>query len=83
MALTSREMKTKDETYQVPLNVLQANAARDALAKALYASLFDFLVGRVNSALAINEETLKGVDVEDLISIGVLGAHFFKVFFNV
>ena len=46
--LTSRVMESvwggKTERTDVTLNVQQAEATRDALAKGLYARLFDFLV---------------------------------------
>jgi myosin-1 len=55
-ALTHRQLHTmapggKVETYEVPLNPTQAAASKDALAKTIYARLFDRLVGRVNRAL--------------------------------
>ena len=56
-ALTHRQLHTmapggKIETYEVPLNPSQAAASRDAVAKTIYSRLFDFLVRRVNDALA-------------------------------
>ena len=37
--------------YRVPLKVGEASNARDALAKAIYGRLFDYIVNRVNQAL--------------------------------
>lgn len=37
--------------YEVPLNVAQASSGRDALAKALYNNLFEWIVGRVNVSM--------------------------------
>ena len=37
--------------FRVPLKIGEANSARDALAKATYAKLFDYIVQRVNQAL--------------------------------
>lgn len=38
-------------TYHVPLNIVQATAVRDALAKGIYNNLFEWIVERVNVSL--------------------------------
>eukprot|EP00054_Salpingoeca_dolichothecata_P021846 m.141155 g.141155 ORF g.141155 m.141155 type:complete len:1134 (+) comp24137_c0_seq2:61-3462(+) len=75
-ALCFRHMKTVMEEFDVPLNPLQARVARDALAKALYANLFDFLVSRVNDAL----ETVHTESSTDTLSINVLDIYGFEIF---
>jgi myosin heavy subunit len=37
--------------YDVPLNPAQAGAGRDALAKAIYNNLFEWIVARVNVSM--------------------------------
>eukprot|EP00968_Pinguiococcus_pyrenoidosus_P010480 scaffold828_cov319-Pinguiococcus_pyrenoidosus.AAC.1 len=51
-ALTSRVVTARGESYAVPLNTDQAFAGRDALAKDLYAKLFDHVVRRINRSTA-------------------------------
>lgn len=76
-ALTQRTMETKrgigrrGSVYEVPMNPTQAASARDALAKALYNNLFEWIVGRVNTALQAKKS--------DLI-IGVLDIYGFEIF---
>jgi myosin-1 len=55
-ALTTRVMETtrggrRGSVYDVPLNPAQANSGRDALAKAIYNNLFEWIVSRVNVSL--------------------------------
>jgi myosin-1 len=65
----------RGSTYNVPQNVVQATAARDALAKSLYDRLFDYLVGIVNIALEKMGMTHAAV-------IGVLDIYGFEIFEN-
>ncbi|GLH11924.1 Unconventional myosin IC [Gryllus bimaculatus] len=73
--LTSRRFDSKwgaqSDTIDVTLNVEQALYTRDALAKAVYARMFDYLVKRVNGAMETN---VKGQN------IGILDIYGFEIF---
>ncbi|XP_072917472.1 myosin IEb isoform X2 [Hemitrygon akajei] len=73
--LISRTMDSKwggkSETIDVTLNVEQANFTRDALSKALYARLFDYLVDAINKAIQKDHEEF---------NIGVLDIYGFEIF---
>ncbi|KAF2118272.1 P-loop containing nucleoside triphosphate hydrolase protein [Lophiotrema nucula] len=76
-ALTMRILETsrggrRGSTYDVPLNPAQATAVRDALAKAIYFNLFDWIVERVNVSL-------KARGTIDY-SIGILDIYGFEIF---
>uniref|UniRef100_A0A8C9Y9M2 Osteoclast-stimulating factor 1 n=1 Tax=Sander lucioperca TaxID=283035 RepID=A0A8C9Y9M2_SANLU len=73
--LTSRMMDSKwggkTESISVTLNTEQACFSRDALSKALYTRLFDFLVDCINKAMQKDQEEL---------NIGVLDIYGFEIF---
>ncbi|XP_043577543.1 unconventional myosin-If [Chiloscyllium plagiosum] len=73
--VTSRKMDSKwggkTESINMTLNVEQAGYTRDALSKALYARLFDYLVDAVNKAMQKPYEEY---------SIGVLDIYGFEIF---
>ncbi|XP_047217761.1 myosin IEb [Girardinichthys multiradiatus] len=73
--LTSRIMDSKwggkTETISVTLNTEQACFSRDALSKALYTRLFDYLVDCINKAMQKKTEEL---------NIGVLDIYGFEIF---
>uniref|UniRef100_A0A673C303 Unconventional myosin-Ie-like n=1 Tax=Sphaeramia orbicularis TaxID=375764 RepID=A0A673C303_9TELE len=73
--LTSRIMDSKwggkTESISVTLNTEQAAFSRDALSKALYTRLFDFLVDCINKAMQKDQEEL---------NIGVLDIYGFEIF---
>jgi len=77
-ALTLRIMETsrggrRGSVYEVPLNPAQASSVRDALAKAIYNNLFEWIVDRVNLAM----QTQGGVVAN---SIGILDIYGFEIF---
>ncbi|KAF2270733.1 hypothetical protein CC78DRAFT_485673 [Lojkania enalia] len=76
-ALTLRVMETsrggrRGSVYDVPLNPAQATAVRDALAKAIYFNLFDWIVERVNVSLKARGAMA--------YSIGILDIYGFEIF---
>lgn len=63
----------RGSTYHVPLNIIQATSVRDALAKGIYNNLFDWIVERVNQALAGTSSDLAKL-------IGILDIYGFEIF---
>ena len=47
-ALTKRVSVTRGETFVTPLNLAQANDGRDAIAKAIYGRMFNWIVNYIN-----------------------------------
>ena len=78
-ALTQRIVETqrggrRGSVYEVPLNPAQAASVRDALAKAIYNNLFDWIVQRVNVSLKARASASN--------VIGVLDIYGFEIFEN-
>ncbi|KAK4897805.1 class II myosin [Elasticomyces elasticus] len=76
-ALTTRIIETsrggrRGSVYDSPMNVAQATASRDALAKTIYTNMFDWLVQRVNVSLRA-----RGTPAH---SIGILDIYGFEIF---
>ncbi|PFH55566.1 hypothetical protein XA68_18031 [Ophiocordyceps unilateralis] len=60
------------EVIESPGNPAQASATRDALAKAIYNNLFDWIVERINKSLKSRQSTTN--------SIGILDIYGFEIF---
>ncbi|KAJ8117286.1 hypothetical protein OPT61_g1498 [Boeremia exigua] len=76
-ALTIRIVETsrggrRGSVYDVPLNPAQASSVRDALSKAIYFNLFDWIVQRVNQSLKARSSSA--------YSIGILDIYGFEIF---
>jgi len=70
--------------FRVPFKVVEAQSARDALAKAIYAKLFDYIVFRVNQSLPFSSSK-SYIGVLDIAGFGKLSncdccvTYFFSV----
>lgn len=72
-AITIRILTPRNgEVIESPANVAQATATRDALAKAIYHNLFDWIVERINQSLKARQATSN--------SIGILDIYGFEIF---
>lgn len=75
--LTTRIVETsrggrRGSVYDVPLNPAQAMSVRDALSKAIYYNMFDWIVQRVNQSLQARGQVA--------YSIGILDIYGFEIF---
>ncbi|TMW60053.1 hypothetical protein Poli38472_000095 [Pythium oligandrum] len=74
-ALSVRKIRAGTDFVSVKLSAEQANNARDALAKALYGRIFDWMVGKMNEFLKMDDsQKSKGH------FIGILDIFGFEVF---
>lgn len=78
LSFTERTMKTRNETYKVPLNADTAKASCDAFAKEVYGKLFLWLVEGINEAT--KAENNYGKDVGTYGIIGLLDIFGFESF---
>jgi len=66
-ALVSRTMTSMSGSiYKIPLKEQEASYSRDALSKALYGKLFEWLVCRINESLITKTETRSFIGVLDI-----------------
>ncbi|CAL4069628.1 unnamed protein product, partial [Meganyctiphanes norvegica] len=72
-ALTNRITEARGDRVHTPLNIDQALDARDAVAKALYSSLFSWLVRRINQIIH------KGSKKTSISILDIFGFEVFKV----
>ena len=72
--LTVRVMIARDDSYEIQLTPKQAEEARDALSKALYSRLFEWIVLRINESVRVEDATKIRAD------IGVLDIFGFESF---
>lgn len=76
-AMTTRTIETsrggrRGSAYDVPLNIAQATASRDALSMGIYFRMFDWIVERVNQSLQARQAVKH--------SIGILDIYGFEIF---
>ncbi|KAJ1719304.1 class II myosin [Coemansia erecta] len=81
--LVSRTIETarggrRGSVYDVPLNISQAQSARDGLAKAIYDRLFDWIVMRVNRAMQARGEAAYIIGVLDIYGFEIFDSNSFE-----
>lgn len=64
--------------YEVPLNPAQASSVRDALAKAIYNNLFDWIVARVNVSMKAQAPTAHIIGVLDIYGFEIFETNQFE-----
>ncbi|KAJ1180712.1 hypothetical protein NDU88_005929 [Pleurodeles waltl] len=78
--LCNRKIVTTSETVIKPMTLLQAVNTRDALAKHIYAHLFDFIVGRINRALQFSGKQHTFIGVLDIYGFETFEVNSFEQF---
>ncbi|XP_045685202.1 unconventional myosin-Ia [Phyllostomus hastatus] len=80
-ALCSRTMETAKEKVVTALNAIQAQYARDALAKNIYSRLFNWIVNRINESIKVGTgERKKVMGVLDIYGFEILEDNSFEQF---
>ncbi|KAK0208714.1 microfilament motor [Desarmillaria ectypa] len=81
--LTSKIVETqrggrRGSVYDVPLNPTQASSGRDALAKAIYNNLFEWIVSRVNVSMKPRSATSQVIGILDIFGFEIFEDNSFE-----
>ncbi|KAJ7654816.1 P-loop containing nucleoside triphosphate hydrolase protein [Mycena rosella] len=81
--LTSKIVETqrggrRGSVYDVPLNPAQASSARDALAKAIYNNLFEWIVSRVNVSMKPRSASAQVIGILDIFGFEIFEDNSFE-----
>ena len=68
----------RGSVYNVPLNIVQATAVRDALAKAIYDKLFDWIVQRVNASMRARGQVYNTIGILDIYGFEIFDTNSFE-----
>ncbi|KAI0714891.1 myosin class I heavy chain [Earliella scabrosa] len=82
-AMTIRTMETqrggrRGSVYDVPLNPAQASAGRDALAKAIYNNLFEWIVSKINVSMKPRQATAQLIGILDIFGFEIFEDNSFE-----
>lgn len=81
LAFSKRHMKVNNENIVQKLTLTQAMDTRDALAKALYASLFEWLVEQINKSLSVGKRrTGRSISILDIYGFESFDKNSFEQF---
>lgn len=78
--LTTRKIESMNELVLIPMNQTSAEAARDALAKHIYAKLFQHIVNIVNRSLETDQEQHCFIGVLDIYGFETFQTNSFEQF---
>ncbi|KAJ7610778.1 P-loop containing nucleoside triphosphate hydrolase protein [Roridomyces roridus] len=81
--LTSKVVETqrggrRGSVYDVPLNPAQAGSARDALSKAIYNNLFEWIVSRINVSMKPRSASAQIVGILDIFGFEIFEDNSFE-----
>ncbi|KAJ7751188.1 microfilament motor [Mycena maculata] len=81
--LTSKIVETqrggrRGSVYDVPLNPAQASSARDALAKAIYNNLFEWIVSRINVSMKPRSASAQIIGILDIFGFEIFEDNSFE-----
>jgi myosin heavy subunit len=79
-ALVTRTIKVMNENITSPLEPQKASDGRDALAKALYGSLFDYIIAFINQTLFVELPKFYVVGVLDIFGFEIFETNRFEQF---
>lgn len=74
-ALLTRSVTIQKQTSKIPLTSEQAEQTRDALAKALYGGMFDWIIAKINATLKPREKATNTIGVLDIFGFEVFQAN--------
>ncbi|CAL0300500.1 unnamed protein product [Lupinus luteus] len=81
LTLSTRKMKVGNDNIIQKLTLSQAIDARDALAKSIYACLFDWLVEQINKSLAVGKRrTGRSISILDIYGFESFNRNSFEQF---
>ncbi|KAF1878464.1 hypothetical protein Lal_00047133 [Lupinus albus] len=81
LTLSTRKMKVGNDNIVQKLTLTQAIDARDALAKSIYACLFDWLVEQINKSLAVGKRrTGRSISILDIYGFESFNRNSFEQF---
>lgn len=78
--LCTKKMVSMREVFLIPMSIEQAITARDALAKHIYAQLFDWVVAVINKALESDTPKYKFIGVLDIYGFETFETNSFEQF---
>ncbi|KAK7007034.1 microfilament motor [Favolaschia claudopus] len=81
--LTSKVVETqrggkRGSVYDVPLNPAQASSARDALSKAVYNNLFEWIVSRINVSMKTRSAHAQVIGILDIFGFEIFEDNSFE-----